>query len=282
MQGRALTIAFIVSLCALPAAAQLQSKHQIRCLRELWKAGAQVSQAQGQDNVSCAKSSTKEQLSGMTAQDCLTADMKQRVAKKQTRAIAIATTKCSVETPTYGSTDPETVSSVSSSSQVDLVTDLFGPDVEEALVACSEDRDACNCQVKTLKAAVALSVVQLKEFAGCTKRAIKVNKSPFLGGVLSTSELERCLSDDTVAWSVASDERSKVAGASAKLADVVVDKCGGVSHFPGSCTGQSGAGLASCIVDRVDCRTCLAVNEMYALGVDCDSHDDGAVNSSCQ
>ncbi len=283
MYARALTIVSIISLFALPAAAQLQSKHQIRCLKELWKAGVQVSQAQAKDNVSCVKSSTKGRLSnGMAAQECLAADMKQRVAKKQERAVSVANAKCSVEQPTYGSTDPETVSDVSSTSQIDLVMELFGADVESAMVACSEDKVGCRCQSKALAAAANISVVQLKEFAGCAKRAIKVNTAPFLGGVLSTSELERCLSDDTVDWSVAADQRGKVAKAAAKLSAVVAGKCEGVNYFAGSCISESGATVAGCIEDRVNCRTCLAINEMYALGVDCDSYDDGSLNSSCQ
>ncbi len=282
MQTRTLIVAFVASLCALPAAAQLQSKHQIRCLKELWKAGVQVSQAQGADNVSCFKSSTAGRLAPMTTGECLAADMKKRVLKKQARAIAIAGDKCAVESPTYGATDPETVSSVSSGSQIGLVTDLFGVDLESALIPCSQDKAGCRCQVKSLKAAVDLAVKQLKHFAGCTKRALKVNTLPFLGGVLSTSELERCLFDGSTPWSVVSDERGKMAKAASKLSAVIAKTCGGVSYFPGTCVAESGEALVNCVEDRVDCNTCLAINQMYALGVDCDSYDNGATDLSCK
>ncbi len=282
MQARTLIVAFVASFCALPASAQLQSKHQIRCLKELWKAGAQVSQAQGADNVSCFKSSAAGRLAPMTTDECLSADMKKRVSKKQARAIAIAGDKCAVESPTYGATDPETVSSVSSGSQIGLVMDLFGADLDAALIPCSEDKTGCRCQVKALKAGVDLSVNQLKAFGGCTKRALKVNTSPFLGGVLSDGQLERCLSDGSIAWSVASDERGKMAKSASKLAVVVAKTCGGVSYFPGLCVAESGEDLANCLADRVDCRTCLAVNQMYALDVDCDSYDNGVSDLSCE
>lgn len=281
MVRNALLAAAVVCVAALPAAGQLQSAHQIRCLKELWKSGVKVSQTQGKENVSCAKASTAGRLAPMTAQSCLSADTKQRVAKSQERVIEIATKKCATETPSYGSTDPETVSAVGTSSQIELVTDIFGADVEAGLVDCSEDRDACKCQVKALKAAADLSVVELKEFANCTKRALKISTQPFLGGVLSASELERCLSDDTIGWSVAADQRGKIAKAASRLANVVDGKCGGVNFFPGSCVASGSVELASCLVDRVDCVTCLAINEMYALAVDCDSYDDGSANASC-
>ena len=281
MPTRALTFAIAFVLCAVPAVAQLQSKHQIRCLKELQKAGVQVSQAQGKEGVSCVKSEARGKLAPMSPDTCLSADMKQRVQKKQDRALLIAGARCAVETPDFGGTDPETVNGVGVQSQMDLVADLFGPDLTSSLVACSDDRDACNCQVKTLKAAVDLSMVQLKEYSGCAKRATKVSQQPFVGGARSAADLASCLVDASTPWSVAADERGKVAKSAAGIGKVVASKCVASGLFPGTCDGLSGSALSDCVEDRVDCSVCLAVNAMFDLGADCDDYDDGLANASC-
>ncbi len=275
----ALATVFVVS--AVPATAQLQSKHQIKCLKDLWKSSVQVSHAQGKENVHCAKMAGKGKLP-MSAQSCLTADMRKRVVKKHQRTTVIAGAKCAVETPTFGSTDADTVNQEGSGKQVALVGALFGGDLDAALIPCSDDRDACSCQVKVLSKAADLVKTQLAEFSNCTKRAVKVNKHPFLGGVLSTDELERCLYDAATSWSVAADERGKVGKVSAKLSKTVADHCGDPSGlFPGQCSAAAGPALAACVEDAADCQTCLGLNAMFALDVDCDLRDDDASNGSC-
>lgn len=278
---RIATMIAIGLVAAAPATAQLQSKHQIRCLKELWKSSVQVAKAQGQECAACAKSATLGRLAPMTGEQCMYADLKQKVTKQQQRTVAIAGEKCEIEWPTFGATDPDTVNVASAQSQIDLAADLLGADVDAGLIDCATDRDACRCQVKTLQAAAGIATTILSNFAGCAKRAVKINTHPFLGGVLSAEEFERCLADDSIDWSVASDPRGQVAKAAAKL-DAAIARCGDTSGvFPGACAAASGDELAACLAERAHCRSCLAVNVMFDLDVDCDAFDDGAGNGSC-
>ncbi len=281
MHAKAPIVAVMLVLCALPAAAQLQSKHQIRCLQELWKSSVQVSKAQGNECGACAKFAAQGRLAPMTSEECMYADLNAKVAKQQQRTVTVAGEKCAVEWPTYGATSPVTVNALSAQAQIDLAIDLFGPDLDAGLVECGSDSAACGCQVKTVKAATGLASTVLAEFGACAKRAIKINKQPFLSGVVSPEELERCLYDATIPWSVASDDRGKVAKAAGKISDSLA-KCGDPAGlFPGACSAATGAGLVDCIAARASCRSCLAINGMFDLVVDCDAYDDGAANTSC-
>jgi hypothetical protein len=81
---------------------------------------------------------------------------------------------------------------------------------------------------------------------------------------------------------LAADEKRKIEKAVNKLRDTVADKCEGISvsiAFPG--TWAEAVDAAECIDQRVECRTCLMLNQMDGLTEDCDLFDDGAKNFSC-
>jgi hypothetical protein len=176
--------------------------------------------------------------------------------------------KCTIEQPTFGATDADTVNAGSSGGQIDLTSALFGADLDAALVACDDDAAACKCQAKVARATARLAYARIKEYGDCAKRAIQVNKQPFLSGAVSAADLEACISDPDTPWSVAADERGKIAGAVAKLSAATL-ACPAADLFPGACTGTSGSALADCLAGAADCSACLTINQIAALNAGC-------------
>jgi hypothetical protein len=265
--GRIATLVAVISAGALPAAAQLQSKHQIKCINELNKSAILVSLAQGDDNAACIKAAGKGDLS-MTAQDCLGADLRSKVARRQQRTVDMGTSKCSIEQPTFGATDADTVNTGASGAQIDLTAALFGADVDAALVDCDEDNAACKCQARVARATARLASTRIKTYAECAKRAVEVNKEPFRSGAVAPADLEACVSDPATPWSVAADERGKIAGAATKLA-AAATSCPAGDLFPGDCSGESGPSLADCLAGLAACNACLTINEISSLDAAC-------------
>jgi len=265
--GRIATLAALITAVALPAAAQLQSTHQIKCINELNKSSALVSQAQGDTAALCIKSAAKGNLS-MSAGECVAADLKSKVARRQARTVAMGDSKCTTEQPTFGATDADTVNAGSAGGQVDLLAAIFGGDIDTALISCSDDGPSCKCQAKVARAAARLAYNRIKAYADCAKRAIQVNKQPFLSGAVSAADLESCVTDPGTPWSVAADERGKIADAATKLA-AAATSCPTGDLFPGDCSGESGPALADCLTALAGCNACQTINEVSALGASC-------------
>lgn len=271
--ARLLAISFCLAV-AVAAPAQEQNKDQQKCINKLNKNGAKVAQAQGKENQACLKSAGKNALVG-TAQDCLTADTKQKVTKKRNKTVEDDGKFCG-EAPDFGYTGALQTNNAAVQGELDLVADLFGAPLDAAVIDCGADKSGCVCQQKVLKNAEKLAATKLKEFLKCKKTALK-------GGATSASALEECVADAGTAGSIAADTKSKIAKKKEKLEDDILGKCAGVSGaFPGVCGLQAGTALATCVDAQVECRVCQTINETDGLSVNCDLFDDDDDgNQSC-
>ncbi|MFN8644752.1 MAG: hypothetical protein U0802_24960, partial [Candidatus Binatia bacterium] len=93
----------LVSLClAGTAAAQLDAGQQ-KCVNTLNKDAAKLAAAQGKENVACVKNATGGKLpTGQSADACLLADGKGKVAALQARIGADAGALCASNPPAFG------------------------------------------------------------------------------------------------------------------------------------------------------------------------------------
>jgi hypothetical protein len=269
------TIAVFVAL-ASPATAQ-QSEEQQKCINALNAGAAKMGQIQGKENVGCLSSAAKGKLTG-SAQTCLGADTKGRVAMQQGK-LAYAETKKCASAPTLAYTDAATVGSSARTGRLQAFADLFGADLDAAVIACDANRDACKCQGAVAKAAEKLAAAQWKSFNRCKKDALDA-------GAATAAAVAECVDDAGNAASLAADTGGKLQKIVDKLAYKIAKACDepavtAAAFADGDCSATSGAGLAACVGEHVSCRVCQTINDVDALEADCDGFDDGADNDSC-
>jgi hypothetical protein len=268
--------AYFLLLVSAPAAfGQVQSTAQQNCITKLNKDGAAVAGAQGKENVACVKNAGKNKLTG-TAQACLTADAKSKVQAKKNATIADDAADCGTA-PGFGYTGATAVNASAVQGKLDLVADIFGANLDAAVIDCDTSNAGCGCQSKVIKDVEKLAKTKLGEFLKCKKQVLK-------DGASSTAALAACVDSAGTAGSIAADTKGKVQKSRDKLvADIgaACDTPGVTGAFPASCTSLSGAALGDCLDARVECRVCQIINEMDGLFVNCDLFDDGSVNGSC-
>ena len=269
-----LAAAGLVAFSALGVWAQVQSSPQQACLNAVNKNGAAVAKTQGKENVGCVKAAGKAGPSG--AQLCLTADGKGKVAKAKGKTTAAETKSCT-QAPSFGYTSGAAVNTAAQQAELDLVGDVFGANLDAALVSCTADKAKCACQQKVAKDVEALATVKFATFVGCKKAALKA-------GANSSAALANCVNNGGTVGSIAADSKGKIAKSIAKLNADIVKACdtpGVTGAFPGDCTALSGAALGTCLDTQVECRVCQAINEMDGFFVNCDQFDNGALDASC-
>ena len=256
---------------ALPGtdSVRCQTRGQQRCINVLNRDFAKVARAQDKAIVKCVKNKARRDES---ASACL-ALPNRGVDKAQAKTRAHKDRRCADDPPDFGPLDADTVNNAAVTAEVATLSELFGPDLDAALVSEMEDKSAAKCQQAVVKAIHKCQSTQIKEFNRCKKTALKK------GGATRPEGLERCF---------AADPKGKIAKRCDPLLGALATKvlprsCGGVDllgAFPGCGTADLGE-LASCLDEAIACRVCLGLNEADELSEDCDLFDDGVSNASC-
>jgi hypothetical protein len=276
MNVRLSAYGFALVLLTCTAAAAL-TKDEVKCVSALNKDGAAVGQQQGKENLACLKGAGKADLTG-TAQACLTADAKGKVAKKAEKTTADEAKLCG-DAPDFAYTSASTVNAVSRQAELDLVEDVFGPDLDAAVASCDTSAKACKCQNAVLGGVEKTAKTSRAAFLKCKKAA--------LGTADGAEDVAACIADGATTTSIAAERQAdgKVAKEVVKLGDAIAKKCdtpmvtGGA--FPGACTALTGDALRDCLDGRIACRVCESLGAADGLAVDCDAFDDGVDNASC-
>ncbi len=249
-------------------AAKLRLPSQ-KCIVSLNKNLAKVAKAQGKDICACIKDGSKGKLQG-TIEECTTADAKGKVAKAKQKTLSKFQSDCG-EPAAFGPSDPNAVNSAAITKELDLIHDLFGSDLDLAILDFGTNKDGAKCQLDAAKAAKKCQDAKLSEFAKCKKAALKE--------VIAPDAL-------TLADCMGQDPKGKIAKAcQTKLKEKLDKKCAGtLDVFPG-CNDPNAPGttqeLADCLDRFVECRVCLGLNEADNLDRNCDQFDDGELNASC-
>ncbi len=266
----------LLLVSGIGAYAQLQTGGQQTCLNAVNKDGAAVAKTQGAEHVACVKNAGKGKLTG-TAQACLTADAKGKVAKATGKTTADATKSCGTA-PSFGFTSAASVNTAAQQAELDLVGDVYGIDLDAAIISCATSKAGCACQQKVSKGVETLATVKLATFVSCKKSVLKA-------GATSSAALVACVNDAGTVGSIQNDGKQKNAKALTKLQSTVTKACDAPSvtsgAFPGACTALTGSALGTCLDRVARCRVCQAINEMDGLFVNCDLFDDGSADVTC-
>ena len=269
--------AVLLLVSGLGAYAQLQSGGQQACLNAVNKNGAAVFKTQGKEHLGCLKGAGKGALTG-TAQACLTADTGGKVAKAKTKTTAAATKSCGTA-PNFGFTGATTVNASAQQADVDLVADIYGANLDAAVINCSASKAGCTCQQKVSKDLEGLAAAKLATFVACKKAVLKA-------GATSSSALADCVNNGAMTGSITNDSKGKISKVFGKLIDDIIKACDTpnvtAGAFPGNCNGVGiGGALALCLDRQVECRVCQAINEIDGLFVNCDLFDNGVADATC-
>jgi cysteine-rich repeat protein len=249
--------------------AQSQTKDQQGCINQMNKSGQKVLATQGKENSSCVKNAGNNKLTG-TAQDCLTADPKGKLAKAEQKTVDGEAKKCTVA-PDFAKTDSATVNAAAADGEVALVEEVFANPLDSVIIDASVDKTGAGCQAAVVKGYEKLTATYAKTFNGCKKDALKA-------GVTTEAGITACLG---------ADPKGKIGKTETKLADTPAKKCSGVdptTTFPGACS--SAVVFADCtdsIIAAARCATCESISVQDGLTApDCDDDDDGVLNGSCR
>ena len=258
------------------AFAQVQSSEQRACINNVNRAGISVAKQQGKEDVNCIKLAGNGDLM-ITAQACLTADIKGRLLKKTNKTNAVETKYCAT-LPNFGYTNAATVNQYSSQAERDLLADVFGANLDAAVINCDTNKPGCLCQQKVTKAFDKLAAKKMAEFLKCKKATLKA-------GASSIMAIEDCVNNPATVGSIAADTKGMIAKAAAGLADKIADECDAESvtngAFPGDCDTLTGVSLANCIDVLVECRVCQMINDIDSTFVNCDVFDNSTLDGSC-
>jgi cysteine-rich repeat protein len=261
----AFAVAFLLSGGVGEADAQQQDKDQQNCIKTMNKSGQKVLQTQGKENSKCVKDAGAGKLA-ISAQACLTADLKGKVSKATSKTGAGETKKCSV-TPDFAFTGAATVNAAAVDQEIGLTADVFGDPLGAAIAT---EKTAAKCQASVVKTYEKLSATFVKTFNGCKKDVTKT-------GADDSTDVSACLG---------LDEKGKITKAEGKVGQAFTKKCPSLDQtvlFPQACaTAASAAECADSLNARARCRACQAIAVMDDLAdADCDTVDDGMVNGTC-
>ncbi len=259
------TSAALAATVTTPAFAQVQSDVQQDCLNSLYESGAKVASTLAKDVAKCVGDYSKGSL-GITAQDCLTADLKGKVGKARVKAAGAALKDCSAP-PTIGASSVVSINAAFGGNILRM-GDVFGNPLDTALDASTGKSDA-SCQAGVTKSLGKVLKGALKDFLRCVNGGLRdesINSQATIGACASPVEPEKLqrLIDK-------GDADVEKRCASANIA----------SLFPGDCGGEAVGDFFPCVANRLSCGLCVAVVTAGGATVDCDQVDDGVDNDSC-
>jgi hypothetical protein len=254
----------------------LETRAQQNCINELNKSFAKVAETQGTEIRKCIEDAARGRLLTQKVEECVRADNRGKVARAESRTVTKAASKCS-EPPDFGATDATTVNAAAVDTELALIHDILGPDLDAVIISSDSDRTASKCQQEAAAATRKCLDAKLKEFNRCKKNGLRGRDGP-PGAILpirTVSELELCMGHDP---------KGKIAQACVTKLDAKIRrKCMGVALLaacPGCGTEDPGE-LATCLDTFAECQLCLGLNQADALNRECDEFDDGVVNGSC-
>ena len=264
---------FILLFSASGALGQL-TMSQKQCLNHLNADGAAVAKAQRTVDAACLKKAGAGTLVG-TAQACL-AVASMAETRKKNKTLTDETKYCAPP-PSFGYTSGATVNTAAEQAALDLMADVFGANLDAAVIPCATSKPGCMCQRSVSGGVANLMGIKLATFVGCKKKAL-------LNGATSVTSLVNCVNDSGTTGSIAAGSM-RLTRARTMINTRITNKCDtpGVTAgaFPGTCTGKTGSVLGTCLDVQVECRVCQMINQMDGLFINCDLFDDGTANGSC-
>ncbi len=292
-------VAVLAASLAAPSRAHAlaQTSGQQRCVNEMNKRGFDVAREQGKVAASCLGDAAKGNVEKLgnppqtqTAQACLTNDVKGKVAKRLTKLGDRDADRCLAapeQLPSFGYSGAAATGAAATAAGIGIVADLFGPDLDAAVVLEDDDRDGARCQAEVLKYTNAVFDAFRKEALRHKQRVLqgadRLTGADPNAPVTTDLQLQAELEAD-----IQADASGRIAKAIAKLEDRAESRCASASTpladlFPGTCSDAANPTvLGACAGNVAIGRAYGAVAGFDELAIDCDLTDDGVYDLSCE
>jgi hypothetical protein len=244
------------------------------------RSGEIVNRKQLRENERCLLDYQNDQLvSPMTFDECITADLWDKVQKAGDRTVKQEGIQCdSLDVPPpFAYTDSETVNSAAVAGALELTYDIFGgPAVlDDDLVTKADNKELAMCQFEMLRRADLLESAVLKEINKAKRRALRDETVDSAAAL--EAELQTVFSSN-----------DKIQRLEDRLVKQVDNTCDALqvppaTVFPGQCADGniSLREIEVCVIEAARCAACLEINAFDDLSLDCDLADDQSNNGSC-
>lgn len=267
-----------ITVTVEPSPLAPQSKNQRKCLTLMLGQLSAVAAVQGNALLKCARGFSKRKVG--SAEACVAGDAAGKVARARVKVTDLESRKCS-ETPDFAHPGAAVVADAGVGESRGLFTDLFGVAFDGTIRLGDLDRAAAKCQLAVATSAKKCFEARLKQLARCAKAGLED------GSIAGPTGLAACLgTDDKGKVAAACDlgfaGDKKVDGLRKSLTRLCAKAGVQPSEAFPACPAASGVEQAhACLAPAISCRACRAANAGAALGVLCDSLDDGLSNGSC-
>ena len=275
------------------AAAQTATKDQAGCLLTMNKGGAKLVKTQLKDAAGCVKSAGKGATEDLglpgqtqTAEACLTNDVKGKVVKAQDKVTDKDLSDCldaPEQLPPWSYEGAAAVNLAATDEPLSFVGEVFGPDLDAAIVDADGDSDGAKCQQTVAKDGAKFIDTLWKVTLKAMKTGLKCNLpdpsssciEDGIPSIASRAEFE------TYSWgAVQTDAKGKVLKKATKLVEKIADKCADAatdlaSMFPGACAGAADTdALGLCVEEIARRRQCRSLNGVDGFLIDCGGTPD--------
>jgi hypothetical protein len=251
------------------------------------RASVSVGKAQGRESSKCVKLAARGATDKLgippqtqTAQACLTNDVKGRVQRKVNRLADRDASKCLAEPqqlPDFGYVGTLGAVAAVLVESLGLTAELFGSDLDAALVLKDQDKVGAKCQEIAHRWTYKVFDTVTKEVEKSVNDFLRGKTLPHADSTPTLSSAARNVME--------ADPKGRIARAERRLADKIERVCQGdlTGLFPGTCSGGAGTALdlAECANEAARCRSCKAAEGFGALTLDCEEFDNGLADSSC-
>ena len=257
------------------AQADIQNADQRRCLQSMLRSAAKVERAKRKDLASCIVGAGRGSVKkGDTAAGCVAIEG-DKVLKALAGTRAEADKRCVDDVPDFGFVGADPLNDALLTSNMRILEDIFGSDLDAAIVLESDSKGAAKCQAAVTKAYGRVLDERARVFSGCVAEGL------LTGGIQDTDGVADCVA------AIDGDPRGGIAKALSKLTLEVIKRCtplSGVPSISGVLPGDACADapdIVVCLESRMVCHTCVAANAAHGMAANCDLLDDGAQNGSC-
>lgn len=261
----------------LPVAAdaEVQTTTQQKCINAMNGRGALVAAMQGKSNSLCIGRASKGQQSQLgippeqqTAEACLMNDVGEKVERKIHQLLekeAVSCLEVPEQLPDFAYTGSAVTATAAQAASIGIVEDLFGGDLDAALVLKSGDHSGSNCQKNVYKFTQKLFDALWRAACKGKKKALK--DDPNLD---TLAELQVAVTDylSTHAVRTLTKASEKLHRAASKVCTAPAMATDLGTLFPGRCGAADAASLATCAEAAARCRFCESLNALDGV-VEC-------------
>jgi hypothetical protein len=262
---------------------QLDARQQ-KCVNRMNSSGAKLLKLQNKSNLTCLKNAAAGKTDKLgtpaTAQDCLTNDVSGKTAKSVTKLDNAAAADCEnlEDVPAFGFDSAEAISDASLAQGVGVFDDLFGPNLDAAVIPTAADKPGAKCQATLAQRTNAVVDTLFS-------KSVKHKKS-LIAGKVSTTPPPRSSEElaDGILDYLDGDAANSIEKKEKAIENAATKTCRDVPNldavFPG-CDESDPLDLSACATKAARCRFCTALNAYDALTIDCDLFDDEVDDASC-